>query len=105
MSDTKNIPNNPIIGYTIIMSGKDKNIEIKQAEGRPSGEPSIPVEIPIIHNTITNETPDGKTVVTDKRGNVVGILDNDGRIIRKLNEEDRNAPNRNIKDIKDGESR
>ena len=40
--------------------------------------------------TITNETPDGRTAVIDKKtGNIIGYLESDGTLNRKLSEIDR----------------
>lgn len=100
MSDTdikKQVPNN-IINYIVCGEepGKEPNIyemnaaAAKTQEANLNNIPGIPMEIIGEEFVVTNETEDGRTVVKDgKTGEVIGYLDPDGTLVRKLEEIDK----------------
>ncbi len=97
MSDTKKskeVPNN-IIGYMVY--GIDEKLKIDNVRGNKQEAnidniPGIPMEIGVEENIITNETPDKRIAVKDKKtGKIIGYLDKNGKISRKLEEMDKES--------------
>lgn len=94
MSETKKsrkIPNN-VINYTL--QGIDEKLKLENVKGNSqeaniNNIPGIPMEIPMENDVITNETKDGRAVVKDKNGKIIGYLDPDGTLNRKLAEIDK----------------
>ena len=90
-SKTKKIPDN-LINY--IVFGNENELEINETGANTQeavhNVPGIPMEISAVDCTITNETPDGRTAVLDNAGNIIGYLDGDGTLNRKLAEIDKN---------------
>jgi len=95
MSDTKNqeVPNN-VINYIVYGQEQEKLKITETAKNTQDANiyniPGIPMEIQGEEFIVTNETKDGKVVVKDKKtGDIIGYLDPDGTLVRKLEEIDR----------------
>ena len=90
MSETMKTKPNNTTNY--IVFGKEKELVVSESKSQDAVHmiPGIPMEIPVGECTITNETPDGRIQVIDKEtGNVIGYLDSDGTLNRKLAVKDR----------------
>lgn len=95
MSDTKN-KSNTAVACGELKTDEKKVISIENGLYGPSKNEInqlAGMEIKFDEESIvTNETPDGRTAMIDKKtGNVIGYLDSDGTINRKLTEQDRNT--------------
>ena len=93
MSETnKKTKNNPAIACADIKTD-GKQLIIEQGKYGPSRDDInelAGIEIKLEDATVTNETPEGRIAVRDeKTGDVIGYLDNDGTIKRKLGEIDK----------------
>lgn len=93
MSETKKTNNIPEKTLNYVAFGKGKEIQIIAANEQIIDDvPGIPMEIEPGDFIITNETEDGRTKVIDKKtGKLMGYLDSDGTLNRKLNEKDKKA--------------
>ena len=88
MSETKNIPEKTL---NYVACGIDEEIKILAAnEQNIDGVPGIPLVIEAEDFTVTNETKDGRTeVINTKTGELIGYLEEDGTLNRKLEEMDK----------------
>ena len=89
MSDTNSKDRKTKIGYTLLR-GNERTAEIENARGRDIDNVVPPMlDIKYEAATMTNETPDGRTEVRDNAtGKVIGVLNSNSRIYRKLAEID-----------------
>ena len=97
MSETNN--KNPAIACGNMKINQDvKELTIEQGTYGPSKNEVnslVGMEIPMEDATITNETPDGKSVVIDtKTGNVIAHIEADGTLSKKLAEKDKEEKNK-----------
>lgn len=93
MSDTKN-KSNTAVACGELKTDEKKIISIEHGAYGPSKNEINQLAGKEIkfdeESTVTNETPDGRTAMIDKKtGNVIGYLDGDGTLNRKLAEMDR----------------
>ena len=96
MSETskskKEVPNNVInsIAYGVDEKLKIERVTENEHKANVNNIPGIPMEIEPEDFIVTNETEDGRTAVIDKKtGKIMGYLDSDGTLNRKLDEIDR----------------
>lgn len=96
MSETskskKEVPNNVInsIAYGVDEKLKIERVTENEHNANVNSIPGIPMEIETESSIFTNETKDGKTAVIDKKsGTIIGYLDKNGTVNRKLEEIDR----------------
>lgn len=77
------------------VSENRKEIKVEQGKYGPSRKEVnqlAGMEIKWEDSTVTNETPDGRVAILDKStGKVIGYLEGDGTVSRKLEAKDRKA--------------
>lgn len=91
MSETKKMDR--IIPYMMMGCEKDNKLAIKDSNKQPTNIQGIPMEIKFGKANeciVTNETKSGKVAMIDKKtGELIGYLEGDGTINRRLADKDK----------------